>query len=960
MIRQGILLVLAAALPAAPASSQHARVTSVAANPGLPSEIWACNRANDSVSVVDASSGAVTEVPVGVWPRSIAFSADGSTAFVANQRGNVPVTTHFVTPFTGSELRGTISVVDVASRTVTQTLTQVGTEPYGLAVAPSGAWFAVTGFQSGTVKFYDTTAPYALLATFQYDHTLNHIGGGKTVLDVDSNGDFLADLAEPRAFVIRSDNLRMYVTHSVTGFVSVLDLTLDGNGKVSAAALSEKIDLNTYPFHPIFNPQPVQDLQSQGVPRFLDDIALSPDGTRAIVPHLLHNVNHDVNHDFGPMLAGDFANRVYPALSIVDAVANSYAGPGDASGRLHHELGDTPTPAEHIPYGGQGIQHAGGILTLGGLGSPLLGGTADYVIAGTQAGDMHWLAYSDVPLQIPVGPFGTVLNDFTYTFFAGGPSASLPVPNNPLLDGLSFYFQGVVFDSANAPIGLTNGVETVLGTEGFGPNKMGYRAGHPGRVLFNAAGDRALLLNRGSEDLFLYEVAGSDFELMTVFPPRHGFVPRAPLDLSTPLGDLPLGMALVEDPSTTNDDALLYVINETSRSLSRLRVDWVTGAISQEAPQVATVQGPDAMTLSQQLGQELFEDASRPQTAGNFNNSCASCHFEGGADGNVWQRPAGPRSTMPVYGGSLLTGLILWKGVRLNMGETGPMFGGENGGTGLMSDSEQQALIDYHNIVPVPLNPNLDPVTGAYSTLAAEGKDLFFGTNDSGLNPSGRDAGCAACHPDQDLFGDPRGYTADFLNPLLTSGENLGSLDPNCFSLRPNIVAANIRNVNSGVNIDFDPNSMMLYDRNNDGIADEETYVPMNADADDDFTRDDTNSYMCPDPGGPGGLRLFARPAEDFSIPTKLGVFSTGPYFHDHSVSSLRILLDPAAQQTDPVYGDAGFPGLNKFLNEFHDVRGDGSVVPNSSKVQLTLMTASSTNTIEDDIEALLAYIESL
>jgi hypothetical protein len=31
---------------------------------------------------------------------------------------------------------------------------------------------------------------------------------------------------------------------------------------------------------------------------------------------------------------------------------------------------------------------------------------------------------------------------------------------------------------------------------------------------------------------------------MTVFPPRHGFVERTALSTSTPLGDLPLGMAL--------------------------------------------------------------------------------------------------------------------------------------------------------------------------------------------------------------------------------------------------------------------------------------------------------------------------------------------------------------------------------------------------------------------------------
>ena len=153
-------------------------------------------------------------------------------------------------------------------------------------------------------------------------------------------------------------------------------------------------------------------------------------------------------------------------------------------------------------------------------------------------------------------------------------------------------------------------------------------------------------------------------------------------------------------------------MNETSRTLSSLRIDFDAGTIAQEAPQIPTVLGADQMTLSQRMGQELFEDASRAQTAGNFNNSCHSCHFEGGADGNVWQRPAGPRSTMPVYGGSPLTGLILWKGVRLNLGETGPMFAGENGGTGVFTEPEQQALIDYHAIIPTPLNRTWTPSRG--------------------------------------------------------------------------------------------------------------------------------------------------------------------------------------------------------------------------------------------------------
>ena len=46
----------------------------------------------------------------------------------------------------------------------------------------------------------------------------------------------------------------------------------------------------------------------------------------------------------------------------------------------------------------------------------------------------------------------------------------------------------------------------------------------------------------------------------------------------------------------------------------------------------------DEVSFSARLGLEIFEDASRAQTTGQFNNSCASCHFEGGEDGNVWQQ----------------------------------------------------------------------------------------------------------------------------------------------------------------------------------------------------------------------------------------------------------------------------------------------------------------------------------
>jgi YVTN family beta-propeller protein len=954
---------------AAGASAQHAQVSSVAVHPTLPGEVWLCNRDNDSVSVIDTLAGAAThEIDVGVRPRSLAFSHDGTRVFVANQRGNVPVTVHMATGFSGSEIRGTVSVIDTATKSVVSTLTDVGVEPYGIAVSPNGRWFAVTAFRSATVKLYGTST-LALEASHEYLANLNFIPAPFTVADVDSNRDGMADLGEPRGFAIRADGTRIYVTHHRSPFVSVLDVALDGAGDPTGVTLAGKIDLNTYPFDPFYNPAPVQTLASQGLPRFAEDIALSPASGIALVPHVLHNINHDVNFPFPALMPGDFANRVYPALSVVDTVADSFAQPGDQSRRLHNELSDPLDPAEFGAYG-RGDATPVGIATIGGDGDPLVGGQLVLRVEGLAPGQTA-IVYLGTKAEIPHGSLGTqyVLPRRAFPIGPSGARA-IPVPNRAIYKGAVLAAQAVFFDNGQVAH-YSNGLEIRLHKQVVGTNKMGRRAGQPSRVAFDATGAHAVMLNRGSEDLFLYEVSGNDLRLAAVFPPRIDFVERAALDTGTPLGDLPLGLALDADPSTSNDDALAYVVNELTRTLSVLRIDWAANTIVQERPQIPTLLGPDQYTLSQRIGEELFEDASRAQTTGargtvgEFNNSCASCHFEGGEDGNVWQRSNGPRSTMPVYGGSLGTGLVLWKGVRLHMGETGPMFGGENGGHGILSDVEQQGLIDAHNVTPVPLNPNLDPL-GNLTPDAAFGRDLFFGTNATGLNPTQRRAGCAECHPMVDgVSGGARGFTADFLDPMLTSGENLESIDPLCFSLQSNIVAINIRNVNSGVNIDFNNDGLPELDRNFDGYVDLETYVPLNTDKNDPFTRDDPNSYLCPlDPQDPQGpLKLFQRDMRSFSIPSKLGVFSTGPYFHDHVAYSLRTIVDPEAQSTSPIYGDPAwgvpttYPGLNKFFNEFHDVRGHEQFVPHSSKVQLNLVSGAN---VDADIEALLAFLQSI
>ncbi len=972
MMRKSPLLGLVlAGLLGTSAAAQHAQVNAIAVDPTNSERVWVCNRDNNTVSLIDAGAGTIlAELQVGVYPRSLALSADGSLLFVANQRGDVPLAANSVTGIPAGAALGSVSVIDTNTLTVNTTLTSVGVEPYGLTVSPNGLFFAVTGFRSGTVKLFSTST-LAEVASLQYLNNLNQIPSPFTVADADVNRDGIADLGEPRGFVIRSDNARMYVTHNRSPYISVLDISLDGSGNPTGITLVSKIDLNDYPFDVMFNPVPVQNLASQGLPRFMEDIALSPDGSRALIPHLLHNINHDVNHDFGPDFAGDFANRVYPSLTVIDTVTDSFGAPGDNSNRVHHELSDSLEPAGYASFGEAHKMATGNPLILGGVGTPVLGGTLQLTVEGMKAGDTGTVVLGHIENNQFMGASGTSYVYQRFAFQLVGSSLQLNIPSSPHLEGLVMIAQAVITDGSTGEVGLSNALRFRVSSAVAPVNNFGYRPGHPSRVQYNAAGTRALMLNRGSEDLFLFEVSGSDMTLMTAFPERIDFEERTALDTTTPMGDLPLGMLMVEDSSTDNDDALVYVINEGTRTLSVLRVDFAAGAIIKVADQISTHGGADIFTQSELIGQELFEDASRPQTAGNFNNSCASCHFEGGEDGNVWQRPAGPRSTMPVHGGTLGTGLILWKGVRLNMGETGPMFGGENGGHGLLNDVEQQGLVDWHETVAPPLSPNLD-ANGNLTALAALGSDLFFGRNDTGLNPTLRTANCFECHNDieTDPLANPgpRFFTVDFVHPLLSGGETLGALDPDCFSLRENIVAVNIRTVNSGADIDRDGDGVVDIDRNGDGFDDRESYAVMNPDTADDFRRDDPGSYLCPcdplfDPGcdAQNPFRLFTRAMTHFSIPTKLGVHTTGPYLHDHSALTLRTLLDPEAQMFSATYGSPAYTGVSlptiyKLYNDVHDVRGHEQFQQGISKVQQTL----NSNDADADIEAILAFIESL
>ena len=175
---------------AAPSTGPTYRVTAtvpvgkspqgVAVDPGTHT-VYVANRADGTVSVIDASTRTVTAtVPVGSRPNGVAVDPGTHTVYVTNTGDNtvsvidastrtvtatVPVGknptgvavdpgTHTV--YVANRADDTVSVIDASTRTVTATV-PVGSRPYGVAVDPGTHTVYVTNTGDNTVSVIDAS-----------------------------------------------------------------------------------------------------------------------------------------------------------------------------------------------------------------------------------------------------------------------------------------------------------------------------------------------------------------------------------------------------------------------------------------------------------------------------------------------------------------------------------------------------------------------------------------------------------------------------------------------------------------------------------------------------------------------------------------------------------------------------------------------------------------------------------
>ncbi len=224
------------------------------------------NPDSNTLSIVDpATRQLLTEIPVGVDPRSAAITRDGATAYAANQ---------------GSD---DISVIDVENRQLLATV-PVGDRPVNVTLTPDGRYLAVAELGDDTVRFLDTST----LATLSV----------QTVPD------------RPHGLSFTPDGRSLLVTHLLSGSVTVLParpyaqfLPLVGQqgavfstakplNQSSGAAQSDRQTIATWPN---VAPAPA--------------VVINAAGTRAYLPQTMAN---------GLGLNVQFDTTVFPKVSVLN------------------------------------------------------------------------------------------------------------------------------------------------------------------------------------------------------------------------------------------------------------------------------------------------------------------------------------------------------------------------------------------------------------------------------------------------------------------------------------------------------------------------------------------------------------------------------------------------------------------------------------------------------------------
>ena len=217
-------------------------------------------------------------------------------------------------------------------------------------------------------------------------------------------------------------------------------------------------------------------------------------------------------------------------------------------------------------------------------------------------------------------------------------------------------------------------------------------------------------------------------------------------------GRAPQGLVMSDDGAT------LYVHNFLDRSVSMFDTAELVAGTSNEAPRMAEVKvvARERLATGALRGKRIFYNSADPKMSKDGYVSCASCHLDGGADGQVWdftQAGQGLRNTITLRGrAGLGHGRVHWSAnfdeiqdfeqdIRTFAGGRGFMsnadfaatrnpLGARKSGKSVQLDDLAAYVSSLRDVVQSPFKDD----SGELSARAKRGRDVFV------------DKGCAECH----------------------------------------------------------------------------------------------------------------------------------------------------------------------------------------------------------------------
>ena len=230
----------------------------------------------------------------------------------------------------------------------------------------------------------------------------------------------------------------------------------------------------------------------------------------------------------------------------------------------------------------------------------------------------------------------------------------------------------------------------------------------------------------------------------------------------------------------------LVVHSALSRSLTLYDVTAVLDGSDETAPDPAdTIQTiiEEALPADVLAGKQVFHNAADPRMSAEGYISCASCHFDGGHDGRIWDftdRGEGLRNTKSLRGISE-HGRVHWsanfdeiqdfeRDIRESFAGAGFMdeaawqmraedpFGASSAGVSKELDQLAAFISSFKDVPPSPFRKE----DGTLTDAARRGQDVFRG------------AGCQSCHPAPEFTDSASDILHDVATVIPTSGQRLG------------------------------------------------------------------------------------------------------------------------------------------------------------------------------------------